>query len=220
MARKGWADWELEIIKRYYPTEGIGVKKRLPHRSENQIYGVAWHYGIKNSSRKKRNANKYPRRKYTDSELRYIKRHIQEDGAEAVAEHLQRTPCAIRSIVSKMDLLKDSSPGQLPWTREEIAIMKEYFPVEGIQVRKRLENRTDAAIYSEASHLGIAKNKRTKKSSNSAWTKEEDDTIRKHYEKDGLAKCKELLPDRSTQAIIMRANRYLGIRRRQNPDDS
>lgn len=217
MERKGWTEDELSIMRKYYPIEGIGVKTRLPGRTENQIYGVAWHYGIKNNSRKNREQNVYPMKKYTPKEIEYIKKHFDTDGAEAVGAALNRTPNAIRSIVCKLNLSETRPPvGQSAWTLKEIEIVKEYFPKEGVVgVEKRLPNRTRAAIYSEASHLGVSHNKRTKQSSNSAWSEEEDNIIKEHYCQDGLNICCELLPGRSKQAIIVRANRHLGIRKRE-----
>lgn len=213
MKRTGWKEDELEIIKKYYPAEGIAVKKRLKNRTDSQIYGVAWHYGIKNENRKKRENNTFPMKRYTEEELGYIKENIDEMGAEVIAEELGRTVNAVRSAASKYQLSGEEKRVQMPWTEEEIGIVRKYFPKEGIAVKNRLPDRTVAAIYSEASHIGVAKRKRTRKSSNSVWTKEEENIIKEYYLKEGVAKCEELLPERSRQAIIVRANRYLGIKK-------
>lgn len=212
MGRKGWTDDEIQIIKDFYPCEGIGVKSRLEGRSESQIYGIAWHYGIKNETRKKREDNIFPMRKYRKDEIEYIRQHIDTDGAEVVAKKLGRTVNAIRSIASK-EKQKERGGGTYSWTSDEIEIIKKYYPIEGIKVRNRLKGRTDAAIYSEASHVGVAHNKRVRRSSNSAWTKDEDAVLTRHYQNDGVEKCCELLPLRSRQAIVVRANRYLGLKR-------
>lgn len=154
-------------------------------------------------------------KRYTKEELQYIRENIAVLGAETIAENLGRTTNAIRSVASKHKLTGMATRNQETWTQEEIDILKTYFPKEGIKVSSRLPGRTNAAIYSEANHIGVAKGKRTRKSSNSMWTKEEDDIIRKYYKKDGVKKCEELLPERSRQAIIVRANRYLGIKKRK-----
>lgn len=213
MSRRGWSKEEIDIVIKYYPTEGIGVAKRLEGRTENQIHGIAWHHGIKNESRKKREANKYPRKKYTQEELDFIKNNFSEMDIQDIADELGRSINAIRSITFKMGLT-DSDKKQNTWTDEEIAIIKEYFPTEGINVKERLPNRSIPAIYSEASHLGVALKKRNKTSSNSEWTEEEDEIIKKYYINESVEKCCELLPNRSRQAIIMRANRYLDLRKR------
>lgn len=215
MGRKGWTKEEIDIVRNYYPSEGIGVAARLEGRTENQIYGVAWHYGIKNESRKKRECNTFPSRKYSDEDIMYILEHIDTDGAEAVAVKLGRTVSAVRSVASKARQSRRGN-GQYAWSEDEIRIVRKFFPIEGINVRDRLKGRSDAAIYSEASHLGVARNKRTRRSSNSAWTKDEDDIIRKYYEKEGADRCRKELPLRSRQAIIVRANRYLGIKRNRS----
>lgn len=213
MERKGWTDEELEIMKAYYPSEGIGVKRMLPGRSDSQIYGVAWHYGIKNEKRKKRNGNVYPSRRYTREEIDYIKNHYKEDGVESIAEKLDRTTSAIRSMACKLGVYDGDKPRQKPWSEKEKKIILEWFPKEGIKVRSRLKDRSDASIYSEADHLGVAIKKRTKKSSNSMWTSEEDEIIKNHYIKDGVDECLKLLPGRSRQALIIRANRKFGIKK-------
>lgn len=215
MGRKGWTKEEIDIVRNYYPSEGIGVAARLEGRTENQIYGVAWHYGIKNESRKKRECNTFPSRKYSNEDIMYILEHIDTDGAEAVAVKLGRTVSAVRSVASKARQSRRGN-GQYAWSEDEIRIVRKFFPIEGINVRDRLKGRSDAAIYSEASHLGVARNKRTRRSSNSAWTKDEDDIIRKYYEKEGADRCRKELPLRSRQAIIVRANRYLGIKRNRS----
>jgi hypothetical protein len=214
MSRQGWTQEEIDIVIKYYPTEGVGVAKRLPNRTQNQIYGIAWHHGIKNESRKKRDSNKTPRRQYSEYELNYISEHIKTDSFEDIAKALNRTPNAIRSIAFKSNLKSSNYSHQVAWSKEEIEIMKTYFPIEGIDVQKRLPNRTIPAIYSEASHLGVSINKRKKNSSNSEWTEEEDNILKEHYISDGISTCCKLLPNRSKQAIIMRANRYLDLKKR------
>lgn len=213
MERKGWTQEELDILKAYYPSEGIGVKRLLPGRSDSQIYGVAWHYGVKNEKRKKRNGNTFPTRRYTKEDYEYIRNHYETDGAEAVAKALDRTTNAIKSTASKIGLPEGKPARQKAWSEKEKQIMLEYFPKEGIKVKRRLPDRTEASIYAEADHLGIAIKKRTKKSSNSMWTKEEDAVIQSYYAKEGADKCHELLPERSKQAIIIRANRKFGIKK-------
>lgn len=212
MDRKGWTAEEIAVLKEFYPKEGISVQQRLPERTKNQIYGAAWHYGIKNETRKKREKNSRPARRYSTDEIQYLKDNINSMDIEDIASSLGRTPNAVRSAASKHGILSDGKTVQAPWTKEEDQILKDFFREEGIQVENRLKNRSRAAIYSRASHLGLALNKRTRRSSNSIWTKEEDDILRKYYASCGAEKCCSLLKGRSRQAVIVRANRYLGLK--------
>lgn len=214
MERKGWTADELAVLREFYPKEGIAVKNRLNGRTESQIYGAAWHYGIKNEHRKKRDKNTRPMRRYQPEEIQYICDHINCEDIESIASHLGRTPGAVRSAASKHHLSAEKSVPQKPWTDEEKEILKEYFPSEGIHVTERLPERSHAAVYAEADHLGISKRKRVRKSSNSSWTKEEDAVLRKYYEEKGADACCSLLEGRSRQAVIIRANRFLKLKSR------
>lgn len=48
-----WLDFEIEILKRYFPTEGYNITKRLPNRSKTSICGQASRYGLLKKRKRK-----------------------------------------------------------------------------------------------------------------------------------------------------------------------
>lgn len=56
-----WKEWELDIIRQFYPTEGPLVAKRLPHRTEASIKHAAYRCNVRmgNELRKRRRDQKY-----------------------------------------------------------------------------------------------------------------------------------------------------------------
>lgn len=47
-------------------------------------------------------------------------------------------------------------PKRYPWSKDEDAIIKEYYPEEGRYVARRLRNRTETACYVRAHLLGVS----------------------------------------------------------------
>lgn len=83
------------------------------------------------------------------------------------------------------------------WTKEEDDIIKKYYPIEGENIKRRLNGRTYAAIKTRARRLGVFYKNR--------WTKEEDDILRKYYPIEGV-KVIERLENRTENAIKARSS--------------
>ena len=64
------------------------------------------------------------------------------------------------------------------WTEEEIEILKKWYPIEGLGVMNRLENRTKAAILFKVHQLRIRNSDK--------WSEEEIEILRKYYPLEGL----------------------------------
>ena len=77
------------------------------------------------------------------------------------------------------------------WTKEEDDIIKKYYPIEGENIKRRLNGRTYTAIKTRARKLGVFYKNR--------WTKEEDDILRKYYPIEGV-KVIERLENRTENA--------------------
>lgn len=88
------------------------------------------------------------------------------------------------------------------WSDEEYETLYKYFPVEGIKVENRLNNRTRTAIFSMASRLGIS-------APDTKWSYEEIELLKKYYPKYG-AKTVKYLKNRPLSSIQDKAN-SLGI---------
>ena len=83
------------------------------------------------------------------------------------------------------------------WTKEEDDIIKKYYPIEGENIKRRLNGRTYTAIKTRARKLGVFYKNR--------WTKEEDDILRKYYPIEGV-KVIERLENRTENAIRARSS--------------
>ena len=83
------------------------------------------------------------------------------------------------------------------WTKEEDDIIKKYYPIEGENIKRRLNGRTYTAIKTRARKLGVFYKNR--------WTKEEDDILRKYYPIEGVNVIKRL-ENRTENAIKARSS--------------
>lgn len=105
----------------------------------------------------------------------------------------------ILDVVREIELNLDNS-----WTDEELAILAEFYPIEGLEVYKRLPGRNKEAIMQKAYRLRIMSNVQK------TWTKEEDDILREYYETEG-GKIYKRFKDRNASACKARAEK-LGLK--------
>ena len=89
------------------------------------------------------------------------------------------------------------------WTDGEIEILREYYPIEGTKVAKRLPGRTKGTIMTMAQKVGIRRDP-------PRWSSEEIDILRQHYPLEGATAARHL-PGRTKSAIKNRAT-LLGLR--------
>lgn len=93
------------------------------------------------------------------------------------------------------------------WEKNELDILCRYYPIEGIEVQKRLPNCSKQSIRSKANSLGL-KFKNFHKSND--YSVEEDEIIRKYYPIEGTMVSKRL-NNRTPDSVRCRARR-LGIK--------
>lgn len=91
------------------------------------------------------------------------------------------------------------------WTNEEDNILIKYYPKEGIEVKKRLPNRSESSIYTRVYELNIK--------SDRFWTPEQIEVLKRLYPKYGrrLAEMYHIFGDKTADAIESKA-RELGIK--------
>lgn len=89
------------------------------------------------------------------------------------------------------------------WTDDEIAILRQYYPIEGFSVAKRLPGRTPATCSKKANELRIYAIRFNE------WSEEEDETIRKYFPDEG-SNVFYRMEGRSREAIRTRA-KELGL---------
>lgn len=85
------------------------------------------------------------------------------------------------------------------WTKEEIEILREYYPIEGRKVASRLGDRTKSAIRTQARRLDL-------KAPDLNWTEEENKILREYYPVEGT-KVIDRLHGRTIGAIRVQANK-------------
>lgn len=95
------------------------------------------------------------------------------------------------------------------WSEEEDNIIKKYYPIEGKDVIKRLNNRNESSCRNRAKILGIKSN-----SHSTAWTEKEDKILKKYYPIEGLKVKRRLKSKRSNRAIQVRAS-YLKLNKQK-----
>lgn len=211
-----WSLKELEILNRYYPIEGTKVAKRLLGRTKGTIMTMAQKLEIRHDP---------PR--WSSKEIDILKQYYPLEG-RAAARHLPgRTENAIGSQASLRGLQhysrqgRDSKEatiklglqhGKKWWSREEIAILKRYYPLEGLTVAERLPNRTRQAVGHKAVRLGITCKRRfSVEEPDAFWTEEEIEVLKNHFPLEGV-KVANRLPGRTGSSIDHKAMR-LGIKK-------
>ena len=184
-----WTDDENEILKTYYPTEGIEVAKRLPGRSVSAIMTRA--YVLKIGSNVKN--------EWTDEEDEILRQYYSAEGRNVNKRLPGRTKLACACRAQKLGLASIHGA----WTDKEIDILKKYYPKEGVNVLKRLPGRSETALFSKISKLGIV-------CKNPKWSEKEDTIIREYYPIEGPDTYKRL-SGRSKQSTKTRA-KTLGVK--------
>lgn len=175
-----WTEEEIEILKKYYLTEGTKVADRLKGRTKVAVKRQARILGL------------FINRLWTEEEIEILKKWYPIEGLKVLVRMEGRTKSAIQAMAVRLNI---QSPDR-DWTDEEINILKEYYFIEGEKVKNRLNNRTKGAIKSQVEKLGI------KRQCN--WTNEEIEILKRHYSKQGINVGK-FLPNRSYESIRTKA---------------
>lgn len=141
------------------------------------------------------------------------KKKLREHTAEKICTHYptEGSTCASRLLDSYSDKqvqrlaskLGVSYRKRVPWTREDLKILKAYYPVEGAHsCYERMQRRhTLGAIYKQARRLKI-KSKRN-------FTEREVAIIKKYYPTEG-PKCIDRIPNHERYSVVRKA-RQLGL---------
>ena len=91
----------------------------------------------------------------------------------------------------------DTNQTERLWTNKEEKILEQYYPSEGIDVKKRLENRSKSSIYNRVHILNISYLP-------TEWTEKELKLLEKTYQEEGIA-CASRFPGRTKSAIHRKA---------------
>ena len=122
-------------------------------------------------------------RYWTPEEIIYLQENYTGYGAgPRCAKYLNRSLCEVNSKARLLGLRSSI----LKWTIEELNILKEYYPIEGTKVYKRLPNHSEAACKAQAVKLQI-------KTKNHYWSEAEIKVLKDNFSKLGPAGCSKLL---------------------------
>lgn len=135
-----WTDEENNILKEYYPIEGLKVEKRLKGRSRGAIQSQVIRLGIKALYRL-----------WTEEEMAILKKYYSTEGKKVKDRLSGKTESAIRTKVSELGLKAPDTQ----WTDEEIGILKKYYPIYGKYTIKFIPKRSIGVIQAKAQALGI-----------------------------------------------------------------
>lgn len=182
-----WTEEEIEILKKWYPIEGLKVLVRLEDRTKSAIQAMAVRLNIQS-----------PDRDWTDEEINILKEYYFIEGNKVKNRLNNRSQGAIKAQVEKLGIKR-----QCNWTNEEIEILKKYYTKQGINVIKFLPNRSYDSIKTKAYKLGLIKEKY------GIFTVEEDEIIKRYYPIEGSNVYKRL-SNKSSKQCRGRAN-GLGI---------
>ena len=198
-ASDSWEEWEDNIIREYYPKNGVsGCIDRLHGRSYGAIANRAAYLKVNN----KRNPDSY----WTKEEEQKLCELYPKFGRESYKYFTNKNKELVKYKAKKLHL-SCNSPYSQKWTEEDINILKKYYPSEGKNVQSRLSvKKSPASINNKARILGLQYNG----DYNREWTKEEDSLLMENYASLGVDKCASLL-NKSYYAIAARA-RILNIK--------
>ena len=192
-----WSDEEIEIILKYFPTEGSSAAMcaRLPGRLPQVINSKAKSLGLKN-----------PKNHYlSEKDVEFISEFYPVKGLGYCAKHLGVTHTTIKNYVRKLGIKPNKASF---WSEEENEILKKYYPIEGKEVYKRLPGRNPYSCKTQAAKLGCIM-----KSKSPFWSEEEIAILKEFYPLEGEEVCLRL-PGRNKSSIVHAAHRF-GIKRRQ-----
>lgn len=158
-----WMDEEIEILKKWYPIEGIRVKDRLNGRTINAIRTKTSELNLK-----------APNSLWTNNEIELLKRYYPIYGKDTTKIIPKRSIKVIQSKAQKLGIKKQSI-----FSEEEDDLIKEYYPTEGGEIYKRLNNKTKMQCNQRAVYLGISFNK-------NRWTEDEINLLKIFYPHMGI----------------------------------
>lgn len=91
-----WTEEEIEILKKYYPVEGIKVMNRLENKTKNAILFKVRQLKIKSL------------KSWTDEEVKIFKQYYPVEGMKVTNRLNGRTKIAVRTFASKLKLNKEN----------------------------------------------------------------------------------------------------------------
>lgn len=139
-----WTEEEIEIMKKWYPIEGIKVKDKLNGKTKLAIKSKASKLKLKFVA-------------WTDEEIEILKKYYSDEGLGIKSRLENKSENAILRKASELRIKSNRY-----WTREEIDILKKYYPKYGNKVKDYLPTRSIKSIRVMAKKMYIRVEKRKK----------------------------------------------------------
>ena len=138
-----YTEEELELLKKYYPTEGPSCYVRFPNRTKDGIVKQANALGIKHT------------RYWTEEEKKIFKKYYPTEGYKVI----ERLPNkSLSSIKSYGSILKVTKIIDCNWTKEEDQLLIDnYSSLRGQTLKALFTKRSLMSIYARAKELGLTK---------------------------------------------------------------
>lgn len=129
------------LIAENYAEQGTKIAKKL-NRAQSSVSTIAYKYNLKAP-------NTF--HDFTEEECNLFKSVQSLDKlCELLPRHTRN------SIIRKRIELGYAEKKCIRWTKEEITVLKKWYPIEGTKVKSKLKNRTVEAITQKAKKLKIS----------------------------------------------------------------
>ena len=210
-----WTASEIAVLKENYSNADLAdIALLLPGRSRQAIRAKAHYMGLQRSVE--------ATSAWSREEEALLRELFPKEGISCAVRFLPRSWGAVLRKAERMGVAneKDICAGNtaisssIPatstrrrcdqakkWSTAEEAILREYYPTEGVVCATRLPGRTKAMISQHAFSIGLKSGK--------IWTAEEDEILFRYYPTE-KGKCAARLANRSRQQVASRAW-YLGL---------
>lgn len=196
-----WLDWEDDILKKYYPTEGSNCLDRInKKRKELGLYLRTRNSINHHCSNLKIECEEYF---WSKKNIELLRQYYPTEGTSCYKRFNNMKESQIRSAAIRYKIYRKKL-----WSLEEDSTMVKYYPTEGGDCYKRLQNKTKQQTMKHARLLNLKAN--TSMSSADRWTKEDDNIIREYYPIEGK-KCYKRISGTTESTVTDRAC-FLGVK--------
>jgi hypothetical protein len=193
---KKWTSIEVKTLKKYYALGPTALIKMLPGRSYMGIVAKAHKLGISD------NGN------WTEPELKILQGNYYDLGPHKLQKLLPNR--TYQAIVTKGKALGLITKDNIMWSKKEVDILRRYYPDEGSDVYKRLNNRSKTSIMVAAKRYGVSFNRTFEK-----WDLTEDELVYDFYSahgEDSFRKVSDLLQILKDHGFHNHGKRTLGMK--------
>lgn len=199
-----WSEEEENILRTYFPLEGLAVASRLPRRNKRSISSYAYRrLGLK--------VEQSDTRPWTEQELKILTEYYPLEGRK-VSERLSGRNGQV--CYRKAKELGLTTPVNRPWSDAELTIMKTcYNKLSMAQLMEKLPGRAESAIRKQASRMKLC-------APPAEWTEAEDRVLLEHYPKESFAVANRL-PGRTGVACQARYHKLVpaSVRKMWQPEE-